>query len=348
MTANSPFFEAPNYAPAATSEHAGVTRPLLFGDLADEYDAVCSGAALFDRSDRGVLSVSGSDAKQWLHGLLTNAIAPLTPGLGCYAFAVNVKGRIVFDVNAFCLPDELWLDLDLAALASAAAHLDRYLIAEDVRVSDATGQFARLACSGPRAAQVAFELGVSNLTDMSALSHAPIPNGATRLIRHDIAGDTAFELVVPRGDAAKWWERLIGLGVTPAGHDTLDVRRIENGIPWLFRDIDDTTVPPETGQIERGVSYNKGCFIGHEVLERMRSRGALAKRLVALRIANAEDPPPPQPLLRDGVEIGHVTSLVRHPRGEHWLGLGYLKTNVTGYADITISPSGQPVTICSQ
>ena len=240
----------------------------------------------------------------------------------------------------------LWLDLDRLAVTVAAAHFDRHLFSEDVRIEDASGQMARLACSGPRAAEVAARLGVGHLKALPALGSAALEGGA-RILRHDFAGAPGFELFVPRGDAAAWWERLVESGARSTGYRTLDLLRIEAGLPWLGRDLDDTVLPPETGQVERGVSYLKGCYLGQEVMERMRSHGAVARRLVLLRVADGAGLTLPVPLQRDGAEIGRITSLVPHPTKPYWPGLGYLKTTVTGYADITAGDPPRAVTICS-
>ena len=117
--------------------------------------------------------------------------------------------------------------------------------------------------------------------------------------------------------------------------ETLDVLRIEAGIPWLGRDIDATVLPPETGQIERGISYHKGCYVGQEIIERMRSRGALARRLVRVRTADGVGLAWPTSLRQNGSEVGRLTSLVPHPVTGEWIGLAYLKTRVAEPAGIT-------------
>ena len=164
---------------------------------------------------------------------------------------------------------------------------------------------------------------------------------------HDFAGLTGYELIVPRGEAPAWWARAVEGGAVPAGQAALDVLRIEAGVPWWGRDIDDQVLPLETGQAERGVSTNKGCFLGHEIIERMRSRGTVARRLVRLELPDGDGLTLPAALRRDRRDIGRITSLVRHPTRPLWVGLGYLQTAVTGYADIVVGDASRPVTICS-
>lgn len=346
MAVNSPFSEAPSYRPAATRKHGAVELPEHFGAVADEYAAATRAVAVFDRSDRALLAVTGADRKRWLHALVTNAVLPLEAGTGAYTFATNAKGRVLFDMNMLARPDALWLDLDVLAVPTAAQHFDRHLFNEDARVTDLTGQVARLGCVGPGTALLGDQLGGGGMRRGRALNHQPVGSGGL-LMAHDFAGQGGFELIVPRGDAPTWWERIVAAGAVPAGFAVLDALRLEAGLPWFGRDMDDHVLPPETGQAERGISYTKGCFLGHEIIERMRSRGVLARRLVRLELNEGGGLLLPGLLQRDQREIGRVTSLVRHPVRPVWVGLGYLQTAVTGYADITVGDPPRPVTICS-
>ena len=346
MSPLSPFSEARAYAAATLCEVGGVRLAARFTAPAAEYDAARSGAALLDRSDRGLLAVRGRDARAWLHNLVTNAVRTLDEGAGSYAFACNVKGRILFDLNILAVGDGLWLDLDRATIPAATAHFDRHLFTEDVRFADLSGQTARLGCTGPRCADLARDLGVAHFAALPALGHVALPD-EVRFVRHDCAGGPGFELVVPRGAAAGWWDRLAAAGATPVGRDTLDVLRIEAGLPWLGRDLDETVLPPETGQVERGVSYHKGCYLGQEVLERMRAHGALARRLVRLAVDDGRDLALPATLLQAGADVGRVTSLVPHPRDGRWIGLGYVRTSVTGCADLEVGTPPRAVTVLS-
>lgn len=346
------FSAAKRYQPARTVEYRGATLPADFGSAADEFHAARFAAALFDRSDRGLLRLTGRDRLAWLHNLVTQSVKDMTPGDGRYSFAVDVRGRTRFDLNILALDDELWLDVDAATAAEARAHLDRYLITEDVQIAPAGDGWARLGVGGPQTPAVAAGLGVTNLLARPPLAHQPICDGAARLVRHDFAGAAGFELIVPREAAAAWWDRLAGAaGVRPAGFFALDALRIDAGIPWLGRDIDEKVIPPETGAAERSISYKKGCYLGQEVIERMRSYGSMARRLVRFRVAAdaagwraaAGEPPAglvlPAALHKDGKEAGRVTSLVKHPLEAAFIGLGYLRTNLSDATGLTM---GEP------
>ena len=339
MANDTPLTAARHYQGARYESIRGVRMAADFGATAAEYQAARSGAALFDRSDRGRIVLTGEDVRRWLHTLVTNTVESLEDGAGSYAFAVDVKGRILFDMNILCAgaaaSGALWLDIDQLVAGPAAAHFDRYLFTEDVQVAVASDHDARLACSGPDAPAIAGKLGVSDLLSHPALASFPLTEDTVRLFRHDLTGLPGFELIVPRAAAAEWWDRLAEAGATPAGHAVLNVLRIEAGIPWLGHDLDDRVLPAETGQLDRAVSPAKGCYLGHEIIERMRSRGVQAQRLVRLASEQGEGLKLPAPLQQDGREVGRLTSLVRHPCGPRWVGLGYLKTAVTSTTSLT-------------
>ena len=347
MSVLSPFSEGKHYRAQGWLTCCGVRVAAGFAAPQEEYQAARQHVVMFDRSDRGMLVLTGTERQAWLNNLVTNAVTGLPENGGNYAFAVNVKGRILFDLNILCLPDALWLDLAAAAVAHAAAHFDRYLLREDVKIVYTSGQYARLACSGPETAAVARRLEVSNFAGMPALGNVPLAESGVRLVRHDFAGAPGFELILPRGRAAVWWDRLTAGGARPAGYRTLDVLRMEAGIPWMGRDLNEHVLPPETGQGGRGISYRKGCYLGQEIMERLRAREVLNKRLVRLRVADGAGFELPVTLRRDNLDVGQITSLALHPREPYWVGLGYLKTAVTGFADITAGDPPRAVTICS-
>lgn len=319
--------------------------------ILSQYRTCLDRGGWFAQVGRGLLEVSGADRAAWLNNLVTNVIKTLQPGEGNYAFAVNVKGRVVFDLTMLVLEDRIWLDIDTRVFSSARAHLDRFIITEDVRLDDLSERYARLAVIGPSAPRAITDLGLGNLTPMAQLQHRPARLAETdlRMIRHDLVGLPGAELIVPVDQAAGLREALAhscqASGMVELDPEVIEILRIEAGIPASVDDIDDEVVPPETGQIERGISYHKGCYLGQEVIERMRSHGILARQLVGLRIAPvpgagadassalvpANGPRPALPakgaLLRAGdKEAGRVTSACFSVVLSGPLALGYIKS----------------------
>lgn len=283
------------------------------------------------RSDRTVVEITGRDRAAWLHNLVTNTVKTLSPGEGNYAFATNVKGRCVFDVGIVVLEDRLWLDLDRRWLDAALKHLNRYIIAEDVTLAPNDGAL-RLAAIGPSAAAFASRVGCGNLAAMAQWQHvaATLGDATGRIVRNDFLGLPSGDvyLIDAREGEAPAAARALAteLGLVEIGHDAAEILRIEAGIPASVDDIDDTVVPPETGRIEQGISYHKGCYLGQEVIERMRAHNVLARKLVGIIVETRSPPSRGAAVVRDGAEIGSLTSACWSEIFGAPLALGYIKS----------------------
>lgn len=314
----------------AIGEFDGRKRVLRFGEIEDEYRAICRGGAMVDRGDRALIEVTGDDRADWLHNLTTNQVRTLSPGEGVYAFVLNVQGRILFDVNVFVLEKALWVDLDREHLAPALAHFDKYLITEDAALADRTDEFRRLGVVFGDSAAFADRAGASNLRTMAAgaIAGGAIGGVAVRVARNDFCGTPAAELFVPKSSGEAVWAALIGgdNALTPAGDEALDIRRIERGIPRFHRECAGEHLPAETRQFARAVSFQKGCYLGQEVVERMRSRGVVARLLSGLVIEGESVPCVGAAVCgADGAAVGTVTSACRSIELGKSLCLAYLK-----------------------
>jgi len=303
--------------------------------IVEQYRRATTEAVLCVRTERGLLEVTGNDRTTWLNNLVTNVIKTLQPGEGNYAFAVNLKGRVVFDMNLLVLPDRVWLDIDTRFLEAAKTHLDRYIIAEDVTLRDISGEVGRAAILGPKTADIIAQAGLGNLTPMAQLQHveAMFRNTTVRMLRHDFAGLPTVELLAPKtgrdNPETALAETMVGGAISGRymiANEGIDILRIESGIPKSMDDIDEDIVPPETGQIERGISYHKGCYLGQEVIERMRSHGVLARKLVGLRIEGETPVAKNTPVKFGEKDVGRVTSCCWSEAVGSLLALGYVKT----------------------
>lgn len=220
---------------------------------------------------------------------------------------------------------------------------------EDVALEVPEDPPAQLYLCGPRTPGAARDLGLPDFERMGDLDHRLLDDGQVRAVRLDLGALPGLSLLVPRPLAASWWERAARLpGVRPAGAATLDVLRIEQQVPWFGRDIDAQVLPPETGPAHaRGVSYDKGCYLGQEVLERMRSRGSLGRRLVRFSLDDGEGLELPTPLKLADRTVGRITSLVRHPVRGEWIGLGYLATTVRDPSGLTAGDPPRAVRVAA-
>jgi len=324
-------------------------RAADFGNPQAEYRAAASAAAICDMSHRALIELTGADRAGWLNNLVTNAVRDLQPGDGIYAFALNIKGRILFDLNVIVHRDTIWLDIDRSLIDKAMTHLDRYIISEDVTLTDRSNDFTRIGLIGPGAVDIADGLGATHAPAMASLGSTTVPlQGRPRTtVRHDFAGVFGLELYVESADAEICWNRLIEIGapveLTPIGDSAIDVLRIEAGIPVYGRDIDEDVLPAETGQTDRAVSYVKGCYLGQEIVERMRSREALARMLVGLQFDSDDEVTPGTELVANENPVGHVTSTCHSHALNTTIGLGYLKTT-HAEPGTNVSISGAPAT----
>ena len=199
------------------------------------YQAATTDAVLFERTDRASIEVTGDDRAAWLHNLVTNVVKTLQPGEGNYAFAVNVKGRVLFDLNVLVLEDRLLLDVDRRWLDAAMDHLNRYIITDDVTLKVLADAHRRIAIMGPKAHELVARLSLGNLAPMAQLQHcgARIAGADVRMIRHDFAGLPAAEFIVPSEQADAVHRALESNGGSPPwiDSDTVNILRIEAGIP---------------------------------------------------------------------------------------------------------------------
>ncbi len=300
------------------------------GDLETQYQALCHGLALVDRTDRGLLVVTGADSVTWLHNLTTNHVKTLSHLDGNYAFAVSVQGRILFDLNILVRPDAIWIDLDRRFLERATQHFDKYIVMEDVTVEDRSDRFVRLAVIGDRAMSVLADLGASNVKAMSQLAQTDLMCQGVSVVaaRHDFCGPYSVELFAAPDQAASVKGALVdGSGADVVGEEVVQIRRIEAGIPWPGYEITDEYLPAETLQLERAVSFNKGCYLGQEVVERMRSRDVVARQMVGLRFEGDRPPTKGAELATpDGQTVGQITSSCVSLAMGCPIGLGYVKT----------------------
>jgi folate-binding protein YgfZ len=275
--------------------------------------------------------VAGADRVRWLDGMVTGDVKALDPRggrSGCHALVLTREGRIVADVYVLALEDRLLLECEREALPGALAHLERYVVAEDAALRDASGAWARLALEGP-AAPAALDAALGRALALEPGSVAAVElAGASALAAHfSLSGLGGRQLLVPPERRSEARRALLGagrvLGLVPAGDAALEVLRVERGVPRFGRELTGEVLPAEA-RMERAVSETKGCYTGQEVVARMRSRGRVSHLLVGLRF-ESEEPPAPGTELRSGERaVGVVTSAVVSPRLGA-IGLGFVR-----------------------
>jgi len=229
---------------------------------------------LFELPQRGRIKASGEDRKRLLHAMCTNHVQQLEPGQGCYAFFLSAQGRIQSDVTILCREDHLLLDLEPAQRAPIFQHLDKYIIADDVTLEDVSDQQTTLAVEGPEAAAILTAIGA----ELPANDYSSVEWAGRLVVKTTYTGAPGYHIYLSPLDAPILRETLEDAGARPATEDEVERARICNGKPRYGVDIVETTLPQET-QLAHALHFSKGCYLGQEIVERIRSRGHVNKVL---------------------------------------------------------------------
>jgi folate-binding protein YgfZ len=301
--------------------------------MSKAYQAARQRAASIDRSSRGRIVVSGRDRASYLQGLLTNDIAALTAGMGCYAAYLTAQGRMISDLWVYELGDVILLNLpSVETKNTVLAKLEQFIFSEDVQLGDVTDAFAQLAVVGPAAASVVGSLLAEDPTRLAALGEhgcmrGEIAGSAAIITRITDTGEPGFDVYVEAARSAALVDGLAAAGLTQLDADTAEVLRVEAGIPMFHRDMDEETIPLEAGIESRAINMNKGCYVGQEVIIRVlhRGHGRVAKKLAGLTIDGDAVPAPDAVIMSGNQEIGRITSAVRSETTNRPIALGYLQ-----------------------
>ncbi len=285
--------------------------------------------------ERARLRMTGPDARRFLHGMLSNDILGLKPGQGCHAALLTVKGKLLADLVVYdhTGPSGFGLLLELVASARASAQgaIDRHLIMDDAAITDVSQGIAELGVYGDSAA-----------AELAAWKDRPPEELAALPVYHFIAADKeasdpptliaataelgmpGFHVLGPQAELDALAAHLSGRGGTPLSDAEAEVLRIEAGTPIYGIDIDEDRMPAEAG-LDDAVSFTKGCYLGQEVVVRLRDRGHLNRKLCGLRLADGIPLPAPGTRLRylERANAGVITSAVASPRCGH-IALGYV------------------------
>ena len=288
--------------------------------MTDGYQALREKAALIDVSGRGKIKATGEDRVRFLHAMLTNHIEQLQPGQGCYAFLLNAQGRIQADVEVFCFPDHFLLDTEPETREKLYSLLDNYIIADDVTLEDVTAEWATLAVEGPQAASVLAGAGIPAPKEDHGVGEWE--DGVAAAV--SLTGQPGFRIFVPAGRKNAVTERLKAAGAVAASWEDAQTVRVENGRPRYGEDLTEGYIPHET-QVLRAVHFNKGCYLGQEIVERVRSRGHVNRLLVRLQAAGDRPPEPGTRLAAANKEVGVLTSAVYSPSLGGIAALGYVR-----------------------
>ena len=296
-----------------------------------DYRAAVEAAALFDLSGRGAVELTGKDRVGFLNNFCTNDLLKTAPGAGCEAFLTTNQARIVAWLQIIVIADHVMVTAESGLAQKIIAYLERFLISEDVQLTDRSNDLAQFLITGPRAESILRAVGASALALDAPWLHreGTIAGAAVRLIRRDWLGLPGYFLFLEQGRAREVTELLIASGATLGTPPAYEALRLEAGLPAYGPDIDESNLPQEVNRMAQAISFTKGCYVGQETVARIHALGHVNRVRVGFKLALDIDRDTPLQmagrLLKEGGEVGKITSLAWSPVLATPLAMGYIR-----------------------
>jgi folate-binding protein YgfZ len=329
----------------------GCELPDNFGDWQAEYWSLRKSVGLLDKNYRAYVEFTGPDRVRYLNAILTNDIKALRENRGTVSVFLSPQGHIQAEIETYAFGERLFCVSYAMIRERLIPALDKYIIMDDVTLTDRTEEFATLAVEGPRAATVAAAVSGGNVGGMEELESRETKIGdiACRVSKRSPAGVTSAEFLVAREKAVELWkildEAVRREGGGPVGYRALNAVRLESGTPWFGYDFGEKQIPHEAGLQDSHISYTKGCYTGQEIVERVRSRGHVNRLRVSLKFDAAGGPTANTALLADGKEVGYVTRSGFSPALNAWIGMGYVRREKSRVGTELAIPEGRATVV---
>jgi folate-binding protein YgfZ len=333
---------------AQSSEDRGPYAVGNFGDTRAEFAALRAGCGIYDLGSRAKIVLAGSDRMRWLNGMVTNNIRDLEVNRGVYAFLLNPQGRILGDLFAYNRGESILVDTDRSQLEKILATFDHYIIMDDVEVANRSDQFTAVGLAGPKSRDVLKAAGIQ-IPELQRLQAFAVQCACEcgclecTVVRGAWDDRQSYEIWLPPAHLKPLWDTLLKAGATPVGSEAIELHRIALGIPRYGQDIRERDLPQETEQAH-ALSFVKGCYVGQEIVERIRSRGNVHRKFTGF-VLEAEPaliaPGTPSEgtktaatntkITSGGKDVGEVTSLASLPttHGNKTVALGYMRREVS-------------------
>ena len=311
-------------------KHVGWNLVAHFTDAVSEHHAVRARVGIADLSHRGRLRLTGEDRAKFLHRIISNDVEGLEVGHGNYATLLTHRGKIIADMHVYVREATLYLETASETTETLFKELDKYIVADDVVLEDVTAETGVIGIYGPQSSDV--------VQSVLCLQSAPTDVYENRACEVDgrwimcthtkETGEIGYQLWTA-ADSLEWlWERLIARDVNPIGLDALESLRIEAGTPKYGAELTDAVIPLEA-ELEHAINFEKGCYIGQEIVARMKYRGHPNRLLRGIEIDASEPPQQNEPIFSGDKEVGWITSAVYSPTLKKQIALGYVRTAVT-------------------
>ena len=298
--------------------------PLAYSNAEQEYWTIKKAVGLADISHLGRLKITGKDRISFLNGLLTNDISQLKENAGQRSALLNSKARVLADLHLYAQPDNLLVDTGESSASHVKEILDRFVITEDVQIQDSTQDLVQVTVQGPKSSQAIKEVLGIEAQDLIQLEQKTL--GPTTIIARDRTGQSGYDIIMPTLEAEPVWHGFLlnggEIGLNPVGSQALEILRLEAGYPKYATDVDENTIILEAG-FKDAINFNKGCYLGQEVVARATHIGRVNKQLVRLEVETKDSVSPRSKLMSNGREAGFITSAAFSPGLQRVVGLGY-------------------------
>jgi len=315
-----------------TADYRGATTAGRFGEPQAEFAALQTGCGVYDLGYRAKISLTGGDRVRWLNGMVTNNIRDLAAGYGVYAFLLNPQGHILGDLYAYNHGESIIVDTDSSQAGKILATFDHYIIMDDVEVKNLSEEITALGVAGPKSREMLRAIDVT-IPELQPLQMHTVQCDCEcgclncTFVRGDNPLSESYEIWLSPGHVKPLWDTLLKAGATPVGSEALELGRIAAGIPLYGVDIRERDLPQETEQA-RALNFNKGCYIGQEIVERIRSRGAVHRKFSGFIWENGGSITPGAKIVVGEKEVGEITSAHSFGNGHPGMALGYVRREV--------------------
>lgn len=334
----------------ASVAYQGALTPHVYCSLDRELASVTTNAGIYDLGYKAYIRITGADRLRWLNGMVTNAIQALPEGCWNYSFLLNAQGRIQGDAMVYRTAEELILQTDRSQIGRLSAHLDHFIIMDDVELHSLDADWTTIGIAGPRAAEVLSSLGAA-VPEEGTFAHTSINGTEMTLVHAHSPVVPRFEIWLSAAAVSQVWAGLQDAGAAPCGLSTTEALRILEATPLYGIDIQERHLAQETSQ-KRALNFNKGCYLGQEIVERIRSRASVHRTLRQFSIENAPsaiDPGESIAVNAEGADrnpVGELTSLAHYalPGFTGALALGFIRTEAVE-RNLPITHSAGNVTV---
>jgi len=291
-------------------------------NLLNEYQAVRENGGGFYEQKRGLIEVSGAEAEMFLNGLITNDVKKLAENSSMLAAFPNAQGRLLAVVRVWRKNGKFYFDTEEKTHETVLKNLQRFTLAGNFFVNDLSDKFAFFSIRGKRILNSKFQIPNSR----NETIETEFKSEKITVLNNSNLGENEFYFYVPKTQAENFKKELQKAGFAAISDQTFEILRIEAGLPLYGIDVDETTIVPEIGLTEL-ISYNKGCYIGQEIIARIHFRGHVAKKLTGLVFENeiVEINPGDELKSMEGKNAGRVTSVTFSPKLSGKIALAYVR-----------------------